>query len=392
MEELLKNISSKDLEKLKMLFSIIPGNETKEVVTLRVFEDEYSNLIKQNRSRAYHLSVNSSFKHLTDYFGKQRAIQEIGLKETENFCSHLQQTVHKGFRVYYRTLKAAFNKAVEWGYVKENYFNKVKLPKRQKVVPVFITSDQLSAISGQIKNIVVKDFVVFAFYTGMRLDEIINLCWKNVDLENRVITIGDENFITKGRNQRFIPICEEALGVIENIESVINKADRFRMQPATAYKNEKQNDNAKIRVIKLVGDASSSSSADPSRGSGHGSELRLGIKKGYVFCKKDGSKYCGNYVSRKFKDACIAAGVDNAIHFHSLRHSVASNLVEKGVPLYTRKELLGHSSISTTEIYSHLNMETLREAIKKLDMRQNQKSNHEGNSQLKIFRINVGDK
>ncbi|MBE2189464.1 MAG: tyrosine-type recombinase/integrase, partial [Candidatus Kapabacteria bacterium] len=47
------------------------------------------------------------------------------------------------------------------------------------------------------------------------------------------------------------------------------------------------------------------------------------------------------------------------MHFHSLRHSFASNLVQKGVPLYTIKELLGHSSISTTEIYSHLNMDTL---------------------------------
>ncbi|MCL4548098.1 MAG: site-specific integrase, partial [Bacteroidetes bacterium] len=194
MEELLKNISSKDLEKLKMIFSMIPGNEPKEVVTLRVFVDEYSNLIKQNRSRAYHISVMCAFKHLIDFFGKQKAIHEIGLKEIENFSSNLQQKVTRGYRVYFRTLKAAFNKAVEWGYVKENYFRKVKLPKRQKVNPMFITSDQLSAISSQIKSEEIKNFVVFAFYTGMRLDEIINLRWKNVDLEKRVITVGDENF------------------------------------------------------------------------------------------------------------------------------------------------------------------------------------------------------
>jgi site-specific recombinase XerD len=359
MEELLKNISSKDLEKLKILLSIIPGNEPKEVVTLRVFVDEYSSLIKQNRSNAYHVSVMSSFKHLLDFFGVKKSIREIGLKETENFCSYLQQKVVKGHRVYVRTIKAAFNKAVEWGYVKENYFIKVKLPKKQKLAPVFINSEQLIVISDQLKNETIKNIVVLAFYTGMRLDEIVNLRWENVDLENRVITVGDENFTTKGRNQRFIPICEEALKVIENLE--------LRMP------NEKN----KKKIISIK---------------------PLGYDRDYMFCKADGKKYTGDHISQSFKRASKAACLDNAIHFHSLRLSFASNLVQKGVPLYTIKELLGHSSISTTEIYSHLNMESLKEAIKKLDATPScvlppesssgQALNNGEKSSLKIFMIN----
>ncbi len=213
-------------------------------------------------------------------------------------------------------MKAAFNKAVDWGYVKENYFHKVKLPKKQQVNPVFINSDQLSAISKQLKNEVIKDFVVFGFYTGMRLNEIINLTWRNVNLEARIITVGDENFTTKGRNQRYIPICEEVL------TSILSQRERKKVIP---------------------------------------------IGNSYVFCKSNGEKYCGNYVSRKFKNACIAAGIEKEIHFHSLRHSFASNLAQKGVSLYKIKKLLGHSSITTTEIYSHLNIDLLREAIGKFD-------------------------
>jgi site-specific recombinase XerD len=346
MEELLKNISSKDLEKLKILLSIIPQAEQKEVVTLRVFMEEYSNLIKQNRSKAYYTSVMSSFKHLKEYFGEQKAIQEIGLKEIENYSSYLQQKVNKGFYVYYRTLKAAFNKAVDWGYVKENYFLKIKLQKKQKVNPVFINSEQLLMISDQLKNGTIKDIVIFAFYTGMRLNEIINLTWRNIDLDSRIITVGDENFTTKGRNQRYIPICEEVLSAIENVELRIRQKDDGQVQ------NEKNKGKTEMRLVKLIEDASAV----------------LIISKGFVFCKRDGSKYCGNFVSRKFKNACVAAGMDSSIHFHSLRHSFASNLVQKGISLYTIKELLGHSSISTTEIYSHLNMDTLREAIGKLDV------------------------
>ena len=345
---ILKSFSVDDIEKLKLLLPLFNEPQQKEIVTLRVFIDEYSNFIKQNRSKAYHVSVMSAFKHLVEFFGAQKSLREMGLKETENFCSYLQQKVNNGYHVYYRTLKAAFNKASEWEYVKENYFLKIKLPKKQKLAPVFINSDQLIVISGQIKNQTVKEFVIFAFYTGMRLDEIINLRWKNIDLGNRIITVGDENFTTKGRKQRFIPICEEVFVILTNLK----KTPSF--------------------ILPLIKEENICS---------------------YVFCKSDGKKYTGDHISQSFKRACKAAGMESSIHFHSLRHSFASNLVQKGVPLYTIKELLGHSSISTTEIYSHLNMDSLREAVKKLDdPHPNLLPKGEGVKQPQIFKINSAEK
>ncbi|MCL5030081.1 MAG: site-specific integrase [Bacteroidetes bacterium] len=317
----------------EMFLSIMPkmaeafqNSSTAQIVTLRVFTDEYMYLIKNNCSASYAESVQLSFNHLTGFFDIQRTLCSIQQKDVENFLVYLQQKVKKGYVVYFRNLKAAFNKAREWKYVSENFFTKVKLPKKQKAMPVFINSDQLSTIGDQIKNEVVRNVVVFAFYTGMRLDEIVNLRWKNVDVEKRIITVGDENFITKGRNQRFIPICEEAEKAIENLELRI------------------QNENKNIISIRSQK-----------------------YNRDFVFCKSNGERFTGDYISKRFKLACKAAGFDNTIHFHSLRHSFASNLAQKGVSLYTIKELLGHSSISTTEIYSHLNVESLREAIKKLD-------------------------
>ncbi|MBX3008088.1 MAG: tyrosine-type recombinase/integrase [Melioribacteraceae bacterium] len=390
MKEMLKGISSSDLEKLRMLLSIIPGNEQKNNVTLRVFTNEYSNMIKQNRSNAYYVSVCSSFKHLTEFFGHGKSIQSIALKDMEQFVLYLQRKVKKGFRVYYRTIKAAFNKAKDWGYVKENYFQKVKLPKKQQVNPVFINGDELQAICNKVYNKTLRNIIVFAFYTGMRLDEIVNLRLKNVDLQNKVITVGDDCFTTKGRNQRFIPISEEAEKAIETLRlrSVQDLESRIRQKGGGQVQNEKK----KIITIKS-----------------------LNHNRNFVFCKSNGEKFTGDYISKRFKIACKAAGVDQSIHFHSLRHSFASNLVQKGVPLYTIKELLGHSSISTTEIYSHLNMDSLREAIKRLDtsassstcselrlsasassemldISQKQKTSLEENPRLQIFSINSGEK
>jgi len=324
---LLHSINENDIEKFRILSEIFNKASFSEAVTLRIFADEYSNLIKESRSNAYYLSVKNSLQHLTNFFGLQRPIQSIGLRDVENFVSHLQKIVSKGYRVYVRTLKAACNKAIDWGYVKENYFVKVKLPKKQKVNPAYINSNQLSIISKLIQNEIVKDVTVTAFYTGMRLNELVNLTWRNIDLTTRIITVGDESFTTKGRNQRYIPISDEVFEIL--------------------LRCDKKNLKGCPSIIPIN---------------------RIERKNEFVFRNKNGKKITGDYISKSFKCACKNAQIDNAIHFHSLRHSFASNLAQKGISLYTIKELLGHSSISTTEIYSHLNIDTLKEAIKKLDV------------------------
>lgn len=329
------------IEALPELLQSMPNAQVKEIITLRVFAEEYCNLIKQNRSKSYSTSVVLSLKHLTDYFGIHKSIQSIGLKDVENFLTYLQRKVLKGYRVYFRTLKAAFNKAIDWGYIKDNYFIKVKLPKKQKVNPVYIDERQLSLICKKIDVDVVKEISILGFYTGMRLNELVNLTWRNVNLTTRIITVGDEDFTTKGRNQRYIPICDEAFEVLSK----------------------------RIPKVHIVHN-----------------------DKSFVFCKSNGLPFTGDFISKRFKSACKAAGTDKAIHFHSLRHSFASNLAQKGVSLYTIKELLGHSSISTTEIYSHLNMDSLKDAIDKFNSpHPNLLPKGEGIKQPQLIKINSGE-
>ncbi len=382
---LLKKLSVEDVEKLKALMSIIPEAASKEIVTLRVFAEEYRILIQNNRSVSYLHSVNIALNYFLEFSGPQTPINSISLKEIESFIMSLKKKVKKGYAVYYRNLKSAFNKAKDWGYVKENYFTKIKLPKMQKLAPIFIDSDELARINEQINNDIVRDFVTIGFYTGMRLNEIVNLKWKNVNLDTRIITVGDEEFTTKGRNQRFIPICDEAMEVLKRRKKVVgggllevekpeNRGQRTdvpaRSGTGRSQKAENGDLKAKNRSQKAEGRCQKEESGSQKSGREH-EVIVYHIKKdspeGYVFCKEDGEKFTGDYFSRRFKRACRAAGMDKSIHFHSLRHSFASNLAQQGVSLYVIKELLGHSSVSTTEIYSHLNLETLKEAISVLD-------------------------
>jgi len=324
LNNILNKLSLEDVEKLRVLFSIGAEATTKEVITLRVFCEEYKDFIKSNRSENYYNSVVIALKHLVDYFGVQKSISSIAYKDVEMFMTELQKKVSKGYRVYYRTLKAAFNKAVDWNYIDKNYFVKIKLPKKNRLNPAFIDEAELQKIVKYIKTDVVKDVTVFAFYTGMRLGEIANLKWKNIDWEKRIIIVGDEEFVTKGKRQRYVPICEEVFEILRRI-----------------MKGE-------VRDFSVVA-------------------LPRNDKDNFIFGKPNGAAFTGDYFSKRFKKACKAADIDSAIHFHSLRHSFASNLAQKGVSLYVIKELLGHSSITTTEIYSHLNMDSLREAVGRLD-------------------------
>ncbi len=135
--------------------------------------------------------------------------------------------------------------------------------------------------------------------------------WDWVDLEKRVITIrNDEEFTTKSKENRVIPIHKK-------VADILNK------------------------------------------------RKRLGLRT-LVFCKTEGIKLRDDFVSKRFKKAIIKAGANRNVRFHDLRHSFASNLVQSGVSIYIVKELLGHQSISTTQIYSHLRQDNLIEAIKKM--------------------------
>jgi site-specific recombinase XerD len=91
-----------------------------------------------------------------------------------------------------------------------------------------------------------------------------------------------------------------------------------------------------------------------------------------IFLSREGKqiKEISNAFDRAVKELGLNDGIEDSrdkLVFHSLRHSFASRLVERGVDLYTVSKLMGHSSISMTERYSHLRPATLQAAVKTLE-------------------------
>ncbi len=243
-------------------------------------------------------------------------LKALDLRLLERFFESGYRKSKSTADMYHRTLAAAFNKAVEWNYLSENLIKKIRLPKIPKKLPVFITGPELMLLLEHTVKPDLKDLFILGYHTGLRLSELLNLEWQSVNLTERTIKVSNtETFTTKSKKERVVPMNKTVFNLLEE------------RRPKT---------------------------------------LHLQVKN-YVFHKHPGLRYEKDFVSKHFKKAVRAAKLNERLHFHSLRHSTASNMVRRGVPIAVVKEVLGHTDIKTTMVYSHVLREDLVDAVMRLE-------------------------
>jgi integrase len=284
--------------------------EKKVKIKLSSFIEEHKTYVSNTYSEKYlKKAVRPSFAALQKNI-PDMPLQTISTRIIDQFISSASASSKHSASLYYRTLKAAFNKAVVWNYIEVNPFNKIKTPKVPKSFPVFISESELIEILNKTEMQLMKDIFTTAFYTGMRLGELLNMKWNWIDFPQNLITIKNSSeFNSKNKRERIIPIHQKVQTILQN---------RFQLGR---------------------------------------------LPDSLVFYRYEGIKLNDDFVSKQFKKAVRAANLNDKIHFHSLRHSFASALVQRGISLYAVKELLGHENIKTTQIYSHLQKDNLMEAV-----------------------------
>jgi integrase len=282
--------------------------ELNNSLMLSKFRDEYINYLSQSKSNAYiERSIKPAFKFLIGFSG-DILLADLTVRLLDNFINSRFKISQSSAALYYRTIKAALTKAVTWDYLTSNPLKRIKAPKVVKSIPVFISEAELIEILNHTPSQLMKNIFTFAFYTGMRLGEILNMHWDWIDKnQNLIIVKNSESFTTKSKKERIIPIHQNVKKILD--QQVINTA------------------------------------------------------RNYVFNNSAVNTINAEYVSKQFKKALRSAKLNDDIHFHSLRHSFASNLVQRGVNLYVVKELLGHEDIKTTQVYSHLTQSSLSNAV-----------------------------
>ena len=284
--------------------------ENPPTITLSQFRDEYISYLTPIKSTKYISSIKYSFHQFVSFCGDIQ-LPEVNNRLIDKFITSTFARTQRGAHHYYRTLKASFNKAIEWNYIPINPFIKVKFPKLSKSFPAFISEDELLIILTNTQYQYLKDIFTIGFFTGLRLGELINMKWNWVDLFQNQITVKcSNNFQTKSKKERNVPMSEKVKAIL------INRFNLAVHQPGEV-----------------------------------------------VFYRIKGRKLHQETISKQFKQAVRKSNLNEKIHFHTLRHSFASLLVQRGVSLYVVKELLGHEDIATTQIYSHLQQQNLKDAV-----------------------------
>ena len=222
------------------------------------------------------------------------------------YCkSQLKKPTAAGLNRKISVLKASMRQAEFWELLPPQKWEKVSKFKQKKGRIEYHTPEEISQIL-DIFNPAWRLVVLLGCRAGLRRGEIANLKWKDVDFENNQLYIAPN----KTDTHRYIPIADD-------LKKALKKA-------YSARKKE-------VYVIN-VGDTTNRN--DP------------------------------NYLGAYYRKA--TADLPFNCFLHKLRHTFASHLVQAGIDLYRVKNLMGHSSITMTEIYAHLAPQDLKSAIKAL--------------------------
>jgi len=196
-------------------------------------------------------------------------------------------------------LKCMYNRAIDWGKADSNPVKPIKKLRENPGRERYLSDEEIDLLLGQANN-KIKPILIVALNTGMRFGEIINLEWHSVDFALTTIYLTN----TKNGSRRDVPMNIKVFDALKNLQ-------------ATASNN-------------------------------------------YVFCHKNGKKI--KNIQKAFTNLLKKIDISD-LNFHDLRHTFASRLVKKGIPLNTVRELLGHKSITMTLRYSHLSKNHLTKAV-----------------------------
>ncbi len=258
----------------------------------------------------YRLDLEGFKKFLGDV-----ALEKIDYLVLRKYLATLKEKNLKSRTVgrHLSTLRSFFKFLIREGYLKNNPIASLSSPKQEKPLPLFLTEEEVTKLIEAVKLNNERDFrdraVIETFYsTGIRVSELVGLNIEDVDFIGGVVKV-----LGKGKKERIAPIGEIALSAIR----------------AYLEKRKKQQE------------------ADA------------------VFLNKSGKRITDRGVRNIIDKYIRIASIKRGVSPHTLRHSFATHLLNRGADLRSVQELLGHVNLSTTQIYTHLTTEKLKSVYDK---------------------------
>ena len=269
-------------------------------------------------------------------FHNRRHPKDMGAAEINAYLSHLASDRNVAASTQNQALCAVLflYKHVIGREVGE--LGEVVRAKKPARLPVVLSVQETTAIISQMKG-TVRFMTLLMYGTGMRIIELIRLRAKDVDFDNKTIVVRDG----KGEKDRFVPLPEN---IADPLREHLRRVKALHEEDLKAgygtvhlpYALERKYPNANREWSWQYVFPSRKLSVDP----------RSGVtQRHHVF---------ESVLQEAIKSATRRAGVTKIVHAHSFRHSFATHLLASGMDIRSIQELLGHSDVSTTMIYTHV--------------------------------------
>jgi len=293
---------------------------------LNQYIDDFHSYLDKERGYSKHTST--SYIHdlhrfndfLIEYVGtfdisvesidKQAIRHFLGKEFEEGFSS---KTVGRRLA----SIKSFYKYLIKAEVVENNPSNYVKTPKSTKPLPNYIDEKMIDALmeappADTIVGLRDRAILELFYSTGIRLSELININFVNIDFQNNLIRV-----IGKGNKERLIPFGNKSMKAVENY---IAKSGR---------------------------------------------SIKTADKNAPLFVNSKGERISQRTVQRSVNMYLGLVTEGEHLGPHTLRHSFATHLLDRGADLRAVKDLLGHSSLSSTQIYTHVQPERMKKIYKK---------------------------
>jgi integrase len=272
--------------------------------------------------------------HLKPAFGHLR-LNEIGVEQIEQYkasklagdpAAKIEPLAPKSINNHLICLATILAVAVEWRRIdRAPKIRKLKVPTPETNFLTFAQAEALVSVGCPAVGMPWSAMIMAGLRAGLRISEMIALRWKDVDFAAGRIAVVENDWCgipgtPKGGTAGYVPLSQELAAILREV---------------------------------------------PSRTTRHA----------LVFCEPDGTKFTREQCHRPIRKACRKAGLRPA-GWHALRHTFASHLVMRGVPIKVVQELMRHATIISTMRYAHLAPQTKVDAVELLTTKRDETGGH----------------
>ncbi|MGL4670433.1 MAG: tyrosine-type recombinase/integrase [Methanobacteriaceae archaeon] len=313
-----------------------------------------------NTIKTYRSIINNFYKYLKEQ--NDLTDERRFLRAFKRYIQYLKREKQVSQNYIY-LVTVATKKFLEFNEI--HYLDEVKAPKRTKSLPKSLNELEVTDLIDSIKyngegmsdfqkNTQLRNKLILTllYASGLRISELISIIIKEIDFEERTILVRG-----KGEKDRIVLFDSRTKDLM--VEYIDLRARYFN--------NKYNSDNSSD--INNNGSIITSNIAEKKSDKNKKNKATVKSNKNeYLFLNRQGTRLSPRYVQMMIKEHGEEIGIKKKVTPHVLRHSFATHLLKNGVDIRVIQQLLGHSNLSTTQIYTSVDMETLKNVYDKAKM------------------------